>query len=663
MARQRLGPSTVALAVSGGGEQKDLPAPPQDMLILDCLAQEPVGRALIQRVCNLSCEGCPAYRGELAECWNILYHVAEKSPQEVVCGSISYLQGRYADEVKASVYSASGSQLGGVADSWALVRAFGRARFESDAFPADVTQVWYAAYVAARAGFAELLSELPERAPGSGHCPAFRAVCRQMAARLRASSPTAGAPDAPAPSGADQADLLSADPGGAGGPFREALVSLLQGQSFSVSRRLNGTVEDWLWFRLHLALGQAGRAAPDLLQQLEAVSQDVARRPQSHYDPAAGASSPTGSTPPPGAAYGLGALVDPFASSALALPGGSSLGVGIAQTLNFVKALLLTAQFDRAIQQMGLQDRCLQAPALHMALVLRKAGTLGVVPPATGTCPPLDVAALVREYGSRFRCADQLRYFQTLDAADRKKAIEQLLLGPGVLASDELLGPLDAGGQHQPGLLERALQQDGGSAEFGGLCAKAGSKAAERGQYREALRLLHMGGCHGEALQVLCRCLRLPLWREASAEASDEARLLAGDIQRFFALYERNLDRYALPSRKFAVARKLFSARIFHSLCSQGQVEAALDTFDREQLLPLSMDQALGGEVDEELLPEYPRIVADYARALCGAAARGAGAGELRARVGRLQAFLAVQSHRVPLDQETLSALAGLVLC
>jgi len=300
-----------------------------------------------------------------------------------------------------------------------------------------------------------------------------------------------------------------------------------------------------------------------------------------------------------------------------------------------------------------------------MALVLRKAGTLGVVPPAAGTCPPLDVAALVCEYAGRFRCADRLRYFQALDADERKKAVEQLLLGPGVLASDELLGPLDAAGQHQPGLLERALQQDhlGGSAEFAELCAKAGSKASERGQYREALRLLHMGGCHGEALQVLCRCLRLPLWREASAESSDEARLLAGDIQRFFTLYERNLDRYALPSRKFAVARKLFSARIFHSLCSQGQVEAALDTLDREQLLPLSVDQALGGEVDEELLPEYPRIVADYARALSAAAARGASARELRARVGRLQAFLAVQSHRVPLDQETLSSLASLALC
>lgn len=45
--------------------------------------------------------------------------------------------------------------------------------------------------------------------------------------------------------------------------------------------------------------------------------------------------------------------------------------------------------------------------------------------------------------------------------------------------------------------------------------------------------------CYSEVLQVLCRCLCLPIWRENDSEAVS----LAQDIQRFFDIYERNLDR------------------------------------------------------------------------------------------------------------------------
>ena len=45
--------------------------------------------------------------------------------------------------------------------------------------------------------------------------------------------------------------------------------------------------------------------------------------------------------------------------------------------------------------------------------------------------------------------------------------------------------------------------------------------------------------CYSEVLQVLCRCLCLPIWRENDREAVG----LAQDIQRFFDIYERNLDR------------------------------------------------------------------------------------------------------------------------
>ena len=57
-------------------------------------------------------------------------------------------------------------------------------------------------------------------------------------------------------------------------------------------------------------------------------------------------------------------------------------------------------------------------------------------------------------------------------------------------------------------------------------------------------------------LQVLCRCLCLPIWREG--HDNNEAMSLAQDIQRFFDIYERNLDR-DLP-------RKLLGGGLSHPM-------------------------------------------------------------------------------------------------
>merc|ERR1712217_541424 len=143
-----------------------------------------------------------------------------------------------------------------------------------------------------------------------------------------------------------------------------------------------------------------------------------------------------------------------------------------------------------------------------------------------------------------------------------------------------------------------------------------------------------------------------------------EATLLSQDIQRFFAIYERNLDRYALSSQTWMIARKLYAARLFHSLCDRGQPEAALNVFDRERLLPLATEQEPDGEGDGEMLAEYPRIVGDYVQILRHAASQGTVAGvALQPRVRQLQSFLAVHSHRLVLNQETIAALASLALC
>jgi len=488
----------------------------------------------------------------------------------------------------------------------------------------------------------------------------LRTVCGLMARRLQAVAP-AGQPSdfsASAAFGVDRSDLLRADLSEESGPFHDVLVALLLGRNFAFGRLPEGTIEDWLWFRLHgvhLAAGDNDQA-PEFEQHLDALKQQALSLPPSHYDPAPGSAaiSPAG----------FRSAADPLSGG---YPGGGAgvgMAAGITQTLNFVKVLLLTSQPSRAIQQLRSQDRALRGPAVHLALVLRRCNALDAANGGTAAeGAPLDVAGLVCDYAAQFACGDQLQYFRLLDPSDRVQALQRLLLQGGVGTNDELLGHIDGNGRHRPGLLEQTLQAEGLAerAEFVDLCARAGRVALEGGQYREALRLLHLGRCHSEVLQVLCRCLRLPIWHDAAIASSEEATALGQDVQRFFAIYERNLDRYAISSQAWAVARKHFAARMFHSLCERGQPEAALDVFDREQLLPLDLEHCPDSpEVEAEVVVEYPRIVANYVRILRHAASQGA---PVQSRIRQLQAFLAVHSHRLSLDEETVGALAGLTLC
>jgi len=469
-----------------------------------------------------------------------------------------------------------------------------------------------------------------------------------------------------------RADLLRADLSEEAGPFHDMLVALLLGRSYSFGRLPEGTVEDWLWFRLHgvLSAGCEGSRSSEFEQHLEALQQQARSVPPSHYDPGPGGSPPAASVVP-GLQTSRAQVADGRTVSGSA---SAAAGLGLGQTLNFVKVLLLTLQLGRAIQQLRSQDRSLRGPALHIAIVLHRAGALRGVDGDGRDGDPHQVpsmASLVCDYACRFRACDQLQYFRLLDPADRAQALQRLLLRGGFGANDELLGGIDGNGRHRPGLLERALQATPSSdrAEFVELCAGAGRQALEQGQYREALRLLHLGRCYGDVLQVLCRCLRLPIWHDAAASVTGEVAALATDIQRFYMIYERNLDRYALSSRAWSVARKLYAIRTFHSLCERGQCEAALDLFDREQLLPFGgpgADRSSDSEVQEvdELFAEYPRLVANYVCILRHVASRSASvsAGSLSARLRQLQMFLAVHAHRLVLDGETTASLAGLAL-
>lgn len=138
------------------------------------------------RIAQLSSTSSPSFQPELTECWNIVSHELKMTLGGVTSGAIGYLQMRFFEEVKAFVYNHLDAHLGGIPDAWSLVKAHGRLKFQTSTFPSNATHVWYAAFVAARAGLTELLLELPQRAaPTSEQCPMLRGVCSLMAKRLQ----------------------------------------------------------------------------------------------------------------------------------------------------------------------------------------------------------------------------------------------------------------------------------------------------------------------------------------------------------------------------------------------------------------------------------------------------------------------------------------------
>ena len=240
------------------------------------------------------------------------------TPRAATCGALSYLQSRFAQEVQEAVFRTPDARLGGIPDAWSLTKAYGRLKFETSSFPSVTAHVWYAAFIAARAGFAHLLLELPDRAaPVADRCPLLRTVCTLMARRLQATAADGQPVEFTATSTADRADLLRANLADDSDGFHDVLVALLLGQSFALGRLPEGTVEDWLWFRLHSVHILAGDSqAPEFSEHLEGLQQHVLALPATHYDPGIG-----------GAAGAQGLLA----------PAGMGAG-GITQTLNFTKA-------------------------------------------------------------------------------------------------------------------------------------------------------------------------------------------------------------------------------------------------------------------------------------------------------------------------------------
>jgi len=523
-------------------------APPWDVAIMDALASPTFGPAVAQKVRLISLQSCPRYRDELADCWDIISHALRPSLHAVSCGMLSYLQNRFTEDIKALVFQARDVHLGGLPDAWSLIRSLGCKRFETHSFPSLPIHAWYAAYCSARAGLPELLRELPVKAsPASERCASFKTICHAMARRLEKTAEQASGEAARPTDASDEqgdADLKQADLVEETNVFRDILLAVLFVRNFVVSQLPDATIEDWIWFKLHCVHNAGSESSVAFKQQLVSLQQKTVALPASHFDPTTSVVS----------VQGGGRLTDP------------------GNTLNFVKALFLTAQFSRGLNQLRTQDSTLQGPALHMAVVLQRAGALEAIAEYD---PPLSVQGLLCDYASQFTCSDQLRYLRILKPSERAEALQQMLLWGGAGTNDELLGYIGIDGTHEPGLLESTLQDLSGlgtelatsqSVNFIDLCARTGRTARDHGHYRAALRLLHLGCQYVEVLETLCRSVCLPIWREP--DPSGEGQLLDGDIRKFISIYERNVDRYGISQLQWATTRKLFMVKQFYPNCA-----------------------------------------------------------------------------------------------
>merc|ERR1712232_509828 len=100
----------------------------------------------------------------------------------------------------------------------------------------------------------------------------------------------------------------------------------------------------------------------------------------------------------------------------------------------------------KALQYLRSQDSHLRGPALHIALVLDRAGILKAL--AAPDVPP-NIASIVRDYVAHFGPADQLIYFRILERSDRVQELQRMLLRGGAGTNDELLGYVDGKGRHR----------------------------------------------------------------------------------------------------------------------------------------------------------------------------------------------------------------------
>jgi hypothetical protein len=327
-----------------------------------------------------------------------------------------------------------------------------------------------------------------------------------------------------------------------------------------------------------------------------------------------------------------------------------------------VRMCLLSLQFSKGLRKLRNHDpRVLTGVQVHMGLVLARAQLLTLerrtmrsreserrhlllssgrseaeIQSSRSPDQAFDCVKAVVEYsGTVFGLQEQLRYIQVLRAKDKLIAYIQILKTYGV--TDTLIGRIrDEDGSYDKGLLELAMEdaarEDGGAGAGGQAAFDAqghsssklkfmevmehcGQKALERGQYIEALRLLHLAQKFDAVIHVLQRCLRLPLWDDV--ERSEQAQFLDQEVRRFMQMYENNgscagaggdhlhaggpVDGMMLGHGDHARAGagscivysrgnwhfllKVYWMRQFFELCKHGRAMEALEVFDEQRFL------------------------------------------------------------------------------
>merc|ERR1711988_1992006 len=184
----------------------------------------------------------------------------------------------------------------------------------------------------------------------------------------------------------------------------------------------------------------------------------------------------------------------------------------------------------------------------------------------------------------------QMRYLKVLDREDRVGALRELLVRGG--SSEDLIGFIQADGSHQPGLLEQSL---GSRDEFVAACRDAGRAAVAQGDYRDALKLLHLGEAYGEVITVMIRAIRLPT-------GTTNLALIGSDIEALLEIYRRNVSQYNLPANQWNQLLKLMSLLHLRRQANESP-DAAVATFETLGLLD---------HFHEDLQLEYVEILKLY---------------------------------------------------
>jgi len=621
---------------------------PSEQPVLDALASSLTVEEKLARASRLSCQAAGRWESEVAECWEIISCMVgwsgrralaprtakapriASTPMDFVYGAIHYLEQQYVQSL------AGGTPNQPAADPWDAVLAAGRSFFMHDArFPCSAAHTWYVIFCAFRAGSATVLKEIPQRIASVDLNAGHREVCRCLAAFL----------ESPGAESVDEAQLQAADleTFSNQSPHGELLAAFLLGRKFNINTlpqaadgllgrgaHRGATALDWLWWRLRVC-ARKGLPPAGLCE----VQTKIKSLPGDFFD-----------------SEGRGA-------------GG----------LEYVKMLLLSLQFSSAIFSLYSAHPALRTSATHLALAMgiqklfatsdqlvEIAETAGDASAASffsaerRALPGGSVCGLVLEYSSRFSFEVQLQHIKVLENEDRTRALVELLTCRGGGSCEEVTGWIQEDGTVKPGLMRAATNSD---REFTLICAEAGRAAELQGNYVGALRLLHIAGLHAACLQVLKRCVILPVWTHHGSNYAE----LQVDLRRMFRIYSVNKDTYGV-SATWPAFLWLFHSRSFLQQVSEGRFREALATFDEHCLLPLAPGARIQGDLDDLVVAELGGVVEGYLQAIEMEFRTGDAntAGHLRARVGSLQAFLATHSHIFQLTSKAAALISSLSL-